>query len=230
MIILRCFHLLWIVPCSWMDAFLVRKKDFSIRYQHMARWSKRLMRAFHVQLEVEQYEELPQDAPILFVGNHQSEFDMLLQMVAIPIPFTFISKKENEKTPYVGSWSKTLEVLFFDRDDRNSGIHMLREASRRLKDQKNLLIYPEGTRAKGAQMLPMQAGSLQPAFMAKAYIVPIVLENSYDYLHVFRHAGVFRLHILHPIPFEEYKPLKAEGLVQQLQQEMQQVLDDVKLS
>ena len=164
------------------------------------------------------------DAPILFVGNHQSEFDMLVQMAAIELPFSFISKMENQKTPYVGSWSKTLDVLFFDREDRASGIHMLREASRRLKAGKRMLIYPEGTRSKGSSMHPMQPGSLQPAFMAKAYIVPIVLENSYDYKHVFMHKGCFHIHILRPIPYEEYKPLKVEGITQRLQLDMQAIL------
>lgn len=230
MFILRCFKLLWIVPCSWIDACLVRKKDLDERYAHMRRWSKRLMRAFHVQLQIVQNTPLPEDAAILFVGNHQSELDMLIQMAAIPQTFSFISKMENKKTPYVGSWSKSLAVLFFDRNDRTSGIHMLREASRRLKSGSNMLIYPEGTRSKGGNMHPMQAGSLQPAFMAKAYIVPVVLENSYDYMQVFRHHGTFTIHILDAIPFAQYKPLKADGLVVQLQQQMQEILDKSTLS
>ena len=181
MYVVRCIHLLWIVPFSWTDAFLVRKKPMSIRYAHFTKWAQRLFKAFKVTLEIDQESPLPCDQPILFVGNHQSELDMLIQMCAIQTPFSFVSKIENKKTPYVGSWSKTLDVLFFDRDDQGSGIHMLRESSRRLKNHKNMLIYPEGTRSKGKRMLEMQAGSLQPAFMAKAYVVPVVLENSYQY-------------------------------------------------
>lgn len=225
MFVLRCFKLLWIFPGAWIHSILIRKKPLQERYAHLATWSKRLMCAFHVSVDIAQEEALPLDAPILFVGNHQSELDMLIQMSAIDVPFTFISKMENKKTPFVGSWSKTLDVLFFDRDDRTSGIHMLREASRRLKDGKNLLIYPEGTRSKGTVMHEMQAGSLQPAFMSKAYIVPIVLENSYRYMDILKHKGTFHIHILRPIPFVEYKPLKAEGLTLKLQEEMQAILD-----
>ncbi|MEG0469653.1 MAG: lysophospholipid acyltransferase family protein [Longicatena sp.] len=225
MYLLRCLKLIWIVPGAWIGSILIRKKPMDERYAYLARWAKRLMDAFKIQIQIHQEEELPSEGPILFVGNHQSEFDMLIQMCAIKRPFTFISKVENEKTPFVGSWSKTLDVLFFDRNDRSSGIHMLREASRRLKDHKDLLIYPEGTRSKGNQMHEMQAGSLQPAFMSKAYIVPVVLENSYQYIDIAKHKGTFHIHILRPIPFEEYKPLKAEGLISKLQKEMQDVLN-----
>ena len=187
MYILRSLYLLWLIPRSWIDAVLVRKKPFAQRYACMKKWSERLLSHYRVTLDVQFQEQLPKDQPILFVCNHQSEFDMLLQMAVLDLPFTFISKKENEKVPYVAAWSKTLEVILFDREDRGSAIHMLREAARRLKAKDNLLIFPEGTRSKGGVMHPMQAGSMQPAFMAKACIVPIVLKNSYDYMDVMKH-------------------------------------------
>lgn len=230
MYLLRSICLLWYVPWSWIDALRIRKKPFEERYACMARWSKKMMKAFHLQVDITQAEDLPSDGPILFVSNHQSEFDMIMLLSAIQQPFTFISKEENRKTPYVGSWSKSLEVLFFDREDRSSGIHMLREAARRLKDHKNLLIFPEGTRSKGHIMHEMQAGSIQPAFMAKAYVVPVVLLNSYKYMDIIKHKGTCKMHILKAIPFAEYKPLKAEGLTLQLQKQMQSILDDTQLS
>ena len=144
MYILRSLYLLWLIPRSWIDAVLVRKKPFAQRYACMKKWSERLLSHYRVTLDVQFQEQLPKDQPILFVCNHQSEFDMLLQMAVLDLPFTFISKKENEKVPYVAAWSKTLEVILFDREDRGSAIHMLREAARRLKAKDNLLIFPEG--------------------------------------------------------------------------------------
>lgn len=225
MVILRSLYLLWLVPASWLSAFLVRRKPFEERYRCMRKWAKKLLRKFKVTCEVTQKAPLPSEGPILFVCNHQSEFDMLLQMAVIDVPFTFVSKKENETMPYVGSWSKSLEVIFFDREDRGSAIHMLREGARRLKEGKHLLIFPEGTRSKGATMHPMQAGSIQPAFMAKATIVPIVLVNSYDYMQVMMHKQSFTMHILKPLPYEEYKAMKADGCIALLQERMQKVLD-----
>lgn len=226
MYIFRCLHLLWFFPVSWIDSIRIRKKPFEERYARLAGWGRRLMRLFKVKFDVTQVSELPKDAPILFVSNHQSEFDMLMLMGGIDIPFSFISKMENKNLPYVGSWAKTLELIFFDREDTTSAIHMLRESARKLKAHHNLLIFPEGTRTKDGDMLPLQAGSLQPAMMAKAYIVPVVIINSYDYINVMKHKGVAKMRILEPIPFETYKPLKVDGLAAVLQERMQNVLNE----
>lgn len=77
--------------------FLVRKKPFEVRYQHMASWSKRIIKAFGCRIQIDVTEEMPKEGEILFVSNHQSAFDMLIQLAIITTPFTFISKKENEK-------------------------------------------------------------------------------------------------------------------------------------
>lgn len=222
---IRYLHLLWFIPISWIDAFVVRRKSFETRYAHMRMWSHTFISIFKMKQEIEQAGEFPNDAPVLFVSNHQSAFDLLMLMNGISLPFTFISKVENAKVPYISNWSKTLELIFFDREDRSSAIHMLREAARRLKMNKNLLIFPEGTRAKGRVMHEMQAGSLQPAFMAKAYVIPVVLLNSFTYKDMIKKKGTCRMKILKPIPYEEYKSLKKEGLIKELQRQMQRELD-----
>lgn len=229
MYIFRCLHLLWFFPVSWLDAFLVRRKPFEVRYAHMSHWGRMLMRILHVPFDVQLEADLPVDAPILFISNHQSAFDMMMLMGGINTPFSFISKMENKKVPYVGSWAKPLEIIFFDRDDTKSAISMLRESARRLKAHHNLLIFPEGTRSKDGNLLPLQAGSMQPAMMAKAYIVPVVLVNSFDYMDVVKHKRAAKMRILKPIPYEEYKPLKVDGITPILQERMQKVLDNERM-
>ena len=110
MFILGCLRMLYLVPASWLDAFLVRKKPFEERYAHMKKWSKRIIKAFHCRVCIDAQGAIPQEGPLLFVSNHQSAFDMLLQMSIITTPFTFISKKENEKLPYAVSYTH----LFLD--------------------------------------------------------------------------------------------------------------------
>lgn len=228
MFIVGCLRMLYLLTASWLDAFLVRKKPFEVRYQHMASWSKRIIRAFGCRIQIDVTEEMPKEGAILFVSNHQSAFDMLIQLAIITTPFTFISKKENEKIPYVANWAKTLELIYFDREEQSSAIHMLRESARRLKNGNNLLIFPEGTRAKDGHLLELHAGSLQPAFMAKATIVPMVLVNSYNYKNVLLHSGEFQVKFLKPRSYEEYHNEKAEGLCMILQEEMQQALLPIK--
>ena len=222
MFLLGNLCLIYIIPCSWIDAFLVRKKPFETRYAHMRFWSKHLLRCFHCKVIVDWKTTLPEEGPILFVSNHQSAFDMILQMAVLSTCFTFISKEENKKIPFVSSWSKSLELIYFNRDDRKSAIHMLREAARQLKSGRNLLIFPEGTRSKDGSLLPLHAGSIQPAYMAKATIVVVVLQNSYEYkLNLLKHKP-FALTVLKKYEYEDYHTMKVETLCEQIQQEMEE--------
>ncbi len=204
---------------------MVRKKSFEERFLHIAKWCKRCFHLLHIKLDVEMEDALPSDGSILFVSNHQSFFDLFMLEIGIHVPFTFVSKAENKKIPYLSSLSKNLELIYFDREDQGSAVHMLRETTRRLKAGQNILIFPEGTRSKGTVMKQMQAGSIQPAFMAKCYIVPVVLCDSFDYKRLLKQHGTFHMHIGKAIPFEAYKPLKADGMIKQLQEQMQGELD-----
>lgn len=226
MVIVYFLHLLWLIPASWIDCFLVRKKPFEVRCEHLSRWSKRMLRFLHVKLEVEMESELPKDAAFLIVSNHQSFVDLIMLEAGIPVPFTFVSKKENQKIPYLSSWSKNLEMIYFDRENQGSAVHMLRETTRRLKAGQNVLIFPEGTRSSAKEMNEMQAGSIQPAFLSKSYLLPVMLYNSFDYKQVVKHHGTLKMKIARPIPFTEYKPKKADGVIQELQIMMQETINN----
>ena len=52
MYILRSLYLLWLIPRSWIDAVLVRKKPFAQRYACMKKWSERLLSHYRVTLDV----------------------------------------------------------------------------------------------------------------------------------------------------------------------------------
>lgn len=221
MMIFRCIKVLCLIPFAWIDAFLVRSKPFDIRYEHIQRWCKRIMKAFKIELEVIQNTSLPTDKTILFISNHQSMFDLLMLEAGISVPFTFVSKVENKKIPILNSWAKSLELLYFDRNDQSSAIHMLRESVRRLKSNQNLLIFPEGTRSLGSQMHEMQGGSIQPAYMAKTCIVPVVLVNSFEYRKLLKKGGKLTMVIGDAVNNEDYKADKANVYITILQKYME---------
>ena len=200
---IRLLHLLWLLPLAWADAVLVRRKPFSTRYAHIQFWCRSLMKSLGISLRVEG--EIPafEDQPILFVSNHQSFFDLVMLEAGIPIPFTFISKVQNGRIPFLRSWAKTLDLIYFDRDDQGSAVHMLRESTRRLKKGKHILIFPEGTRSHQAAMNPLMAGSLQPAKLSHAWIVPIVLKNSYAYKTLWKNGFPAQMTILNPLTYEQ---------------------------
>ena len=218
---IRMLHLLWLIPIAWIDALRIRKQSFPYKFYKMQKWTQLFFKCVHIQTDVQLEQELPSDHAVLFVSNHQSAFDIPLLLATLPKSFTFVSKKENASIPFVASCSKTLELIFFDRKDQKSAVQMLRESARWLKEDKSLLIFPEGTRSKQKSLLEMHAGSIQPAMMTKTLIVPVIMYNSYNYKEILKGKEVAKVKILAPISYEEYKKDKAEGFMKILQEKMQ---------
>ena len=100
-------------------------------------------------------------------------------MASSPFVHSFISKKENLKIPVVKTWGKLIEFITFDRSNFEQNVAMLRQATRTLKEGRSLLIFPEGTRSRGENLLPFKEKALSPAYFAKRGIVPLSLKNAY---------------------------------------------------
>lgn len=222
MAILRIFIVVLCLPFIWISSVSCRKETFTKRYGIIQAWCRRVLRILHVPLIVDQKAPLPDDTPLFFVSNHQGTFDPLILVAGIPVPMTFVSKKENNKIPVISSISKTLELIYFDRDDTNSAIHMLRESARYLKRKQNLLIFPEGTRSKGRTMLPMKEGAIKPAYLGKAVIVPVTQVNTYDMKTAILHHKAIRLILHEPIPYEIYHSEDINDLCHRIQSIIQQ--------
>lgn len=58
-------------------------------------------------------DNLPKDQTVLFVSNHQSNFDIPLLLSCIDIPKGFIAKKELEKLPLISTWMKYINCIFY---------------------------------------------------------------------------------------------------------------------
>lgn len=201
-----------IIPFIYIRILTCKGKSEEEVYAIFRKWSMRLMSFLGYHLEIEGSERIPKEGPVYFVSNHQGTLDPVLVVASCPLPMAFISKKENENMPIFGRTAKLLGNIHFDRETREGNIYMLRESVRRMKVKKSLLIFPEGTRSKGDAMNEFKAGALQPAYMAKATIVPITLNNAYcidDKKDKNRHL---KITYGEPIPHSEYSAYKADEM------------------
>lgn len=126
-------------------------------------------------------ENVPKDAPVLYIGNHRSFFDVPLTYPRCPIRTGYVAKKEMEKVPLLSTWMKRLHCLFLDRKDIKQGLKTILEAIEKVKSGISVCIFPEGTRNKNEselEMLPFHEGSFKIATKAKCPIIPIAITNS----------------------------------------------------
>ena len=141
--VVRVAHLL---PGAWITSRRASMEAWEENYRRLQNYSRKAIKALGFELVSEGTQHLPKQGPILFVSNHQGTLDPAPLVASCPLPFGFISKKENETIPLLGRWAQLIGTIHFDRETREGNVHMLRESARRLKQGKNLLIFPKGTR------------------------------------------------------------------------------------
>ena len=122
-------------------------------------WANSLLKVAGVNVNVHGLENLPKDKTVLFVGNHQGNFDIPIYLTSIPNLIGFISKIEVEKIPLVTGWMNAMHCVFMDRlSIRKSGEAIIK-GIKNLKAGFSMVIFPEGTRSKGTKMAEFKAGN-----------------------------------------------------------------------
>ncbi len=128
-------------------------------------------------------ENIPNDKAVLFVGNHNSYFDVVLTYARMKRRTGFIAKKELLRIPSFRIWMKFLHCLFLDRNDMRAGMQMILDAIALIKSGVSMFIFPEGTRNESeneTDMLEFKAGALKIADKSGCPIVPVAMTGTAD--------------------------------------------------
>lgn len=133
-----------------------------------------------VKLEVKGYENIPKDTPVLFVGNHNSFYDIIVTYPLMERPTGFVAKKEIKKVPFLSWWMYFVNCIFLDRSDPRAGLKSVLDAAGLIKKGISIFLFPEGTRSKDGNMLEFKDGGFKIATKSKCPIVPVGITGSAD--------------------------------------------------
>lgn len=141
--------------------------------------------AFHIVLflagakvTVKGQENIPDDTPVLYVGNHSGFFDIVTGYTTIKGLCGFVSKIEIKKVPFLRTWMYLVNCLFFDRKDMRAAMQMILDGIEKLKNGISIFIFPEGTRSKDGTLGAFKEGSFKMALKAKVPIVPVAITGT----------------------------------------------------
>ncbi len=160
------------------------KYSLEERYAYARKLINIVMKAFRVEIKTEGFEKINNDETYLFVGNHQGFMDALVMIYLFDKPFCFVSKKEAREYPFVGKIIYFIEGIFFDRENLRDSVRMIRECEEKLRNNRSVVIFPEGTRTRDENHMPgeFKAGALKPAYDTKTKIVVLAMDGSYKIL------------------------------------------------
>ncbi len=142
-------------------------------------WGRLMCWLGGVHLEREDSSGILQGEAVLFVSNHQGDFDIPILLSQGGRDLAFVAKKELGKLPLVSNWMYLMGCIFLDRDDRRKQVGQIKQTVANLQSGLSMVIFPEGTRSRGPDMQPFSKGSLNIADRAGVRIVPVTLKDSY---------------------------------------------------
>ncbi len=118
----------------------------------------------------------------IYVFNHTSNLDPLLAIAQTPIGTKFLAKAEILSYPIFGYAVKHLYVPV-NRSDKNDRERSMRDMKAALDKGDSLIIYPEGTRNNGPELLKdFRRGAFELSLATGVPIAVISCVNSYEIL------------------------------------------------
>ena len=223
---------LWHVPGAWFK--LCNYAKHTDAYPEAEKWShiqhilRLAIKGGNIDLQLTGLENIPAENGFMMYANHQGMFDVLAIAATCDAPLGAVLKKELYDIPFLHQIAVCTKSFAMDREDVRQSLTVIQNVTEEVKNGRNYLIFPEGTRSKqGNQMLEFHGGSFRCATKSKCPIVPIALVDSYKVLDQKGSAPVtVQLHYLKPIPYEEYAGMKPAEVAALVKQRIQEKIDE----
>lgn len=168
------------VTIPFVPFMLFRPRDYRNTFMP-ARGSLLLGRLLGVTFELRGLENIDKNKGGVVIVNHQSALDMFIcSHLSLNIGnFATVVKKE---VLYIFPFCWLWGTIFLDRKSKKAGRHMISKESEEIRQkQVKVLIYPEGTRHEGTELLPFKKGAFHIALETHCDIYPVVV-SKYHFL------------------------------------------------
>ena len=143
-------------------------------------WSLWCLRMASIRLVVTGLDHVPAQGPVIYMGNHQGNFDIHALSVAIPRLFSWVAKEELFRVPVFGAAMRRAGYIPLDRSDGRKALKSMKQAAERIASGTSVVIFPEGTRTVDGSLLPFKRGAFLLAAKAGVPIIPFTINGSME--------------------------------------------------
>ena len=218
---------LWYVPYGIVR--LLRMSSHPERYSVEERYAlirqvdNRAIKGGRIIIDGHGLQNIPEKDGFILYPNHQGMFDMLAIFYLVKQPLSVVLKKELAGIPFLKQVFACIDALALDRSDARQGMKVILEMAEQVKNGRNYVIFPEGTRSRdGNHVHAFKGGSFKSATKAKCPIVPVALIDSYK---AFDTGSIkkqkVQVHFLAPIPYEEYQGMKTTEIAEMVKERIE---------
>ncbi|KAK4078747.1 uncharacterized protein Triagg1_3078 [Trichoderma aggressivum f. europaeum] len=195
--------------------------------QQIAQWT--VARAFHYSMQLttgvefvvdDPHNVLNTTRPAVFIGNHQTELDVLMLGAIFPKYCSVTAKAQLKKVPFLGWFMSLSGTIFIDRKNSKDARSAMDGAASEIKTKRqSVYMFPEGTRSytKEPALLPYKKGAFHLAVQSGVPIVPVVVANYSHVLYIkglVFNSGKIPIKVLRPIPTTNLTSSDVDELTQ----------------
>ncbi len=124
-------------------------------------------------------ENLPGSGAFLLAANHASFIDPPVVGSMVPRQLCFFARKTLWKPGLPAWWLDSVGTIPVDRDG-GQDVSALKRVLKALKEDKGLILFPEGTRSPDGRLQPPKAGVGFIACRAQVPVVPVRIFGSFE--------------------------------------------------
>lgn len=158
----------------------------------------------------------------LILSTHQSHLDPVLIGVTFNEHLNYLARRTLFKNPLFGLVITLLDAIELDRD--RSGLAGLKETMKRLRRDKKVLIFPEGTRTSDGKIAPLKPGFLSVARRSGVPLIPIAVTGAFEALPRTRASVLrypLRVSVGRAIQADEFRDLDDQAMLQLVQSRLE---------
>jgi 1-acyl-sn-glycerol-3-phosphate acyltransferase len=189
---------------------------YSIFIYYMAKaWTNSILFSAGVKLQIEGLEKIDKSKSYIYMGNHQSYFDVFSIFSAIPQTVRFMAKKELFKIPLFGWALYTSGTIRIDRSNRSKAISSMNNALDKIRNGVSVVVFPEGTRSEDGKIREFKKGGFVIALKGEIPIIPISISGSRFILQKHSnkiHPGKIKIVFGDPINTKDFGYQERENL------------------
>jgi 1-acyl-sn-glycerol-3-phosphate acyltransferase len=170
---------------------LIRLKlaDQNLAFKIRTYWCKLAIILLGIRLHVTG--SLEQSRTVLYVANHRSLVDPLVLFSFLKTGYV-VSKAEVASYPIIHSGATLSGVIYVERANKESRMRTKDSILQFLKEDKSIILFPEGTTGTNNHSLPFKKGSFEAAALANTSVVPIAMEMGNPKRDFWYSGGLFQ--------------------------------------
>mgnify|MGYP000050050170 FL=1 len=184
---------------------------------HTSKYLGKVSKLLGFDVEVRIPNSIKNIGPVVYVANHQNNYDVFTMANAVQPGTVTVGKKSLKWIPIFGQMYWLTGNILIDRKNTNKAMSTMSVTVRKINKHKlSIWMFPEGTRSRGRGLLPFKTGAFRTAVQAGVPIVPICASNQEGTIKLGRwDNGKIIIELLDPIYITEDSSANARNIADQ---------------